>query len=165
MLTPIVEGIKNQYPELKIEILQPDGLMPILKFEKDYLVPVCEFLHTHQLHYFDYLACITGIDKGVEVNEMEISYNLCSIPFQKNICIKIAFERHPVNNKLPEVDSVSHIWRTANWHEREIFDLFGIRFRNHPDFRRILMPADWEGYPLRKDYTLQEYYHGIKAEY
>ncbi|MEM6735999.1 MAG: NADH-quinone oxidoreductase subunit C, partial [Bacteroidota bacterium] len=61
--------------------------------------------------------------------------------------------------------SVSGIWRGANWHEREVYDLLGIKFKNHPDLRRILLPEDWEGYPLRKDYQEQELYHEIKVKY
>ena len=70
-----------------------------------------------------------------------------------------------LDREKPEVDSVVDFWRTAEWHEREAFDLIGVKFLGHPDLRRILLPADWEGHPLRKDYQHQEYYRGIKVEY
>jgi NADH-quinone oxidoreductase subunit C len=89
-----------------------------------------------------------------------VVYNLFSIPFNQHLMVKVKLSR-----EKPEIDSVSHLWKTANWHEREIFDMYGIHFNNHPDLRRILMPADWEGYPLRKDYKHQEYYRNIKIEY
>src|SRR5687767_6185507 len=110
--------------------------------------------------YFDMLSCITGIDNGAQVATMEVVYNLYSIPFNHHLMIKVMLPR-----ENPEIESVSQIWKTANWHEREIFDMYGINFKNHPDLRRILMPADWEGYPLRKDYKHQEYYRNIKIEY
>ena len=110
--------------------------------------------------YFDMLSCITGIDNGVQMATMEVVYNLYSIPFNHHLMIKVTLPRD-----YGEVDTVSHIWRTANWHEREIFDMYGVNFRNHPDLRRILMPADWEGHPLKKDYNHQEYYRDIKVAY
>ena len=110
--------------------------------------------------YFDMLSSITGIDNGPEVNTMEVIYNLYSIPFDLHLMVKIKFDR-----ETPLVPTVSDIWKTANWHEREIFDLLGIRFEGHPDLRRILLPSDWEGHPLRKDDILQEQYHGIKVDY
>jgi NADH-quinone oxidoreductase subunit C len=106
------------------------------------------------------LSCVTGIDNGPETNTMEVAYNLYSIPFNNHLMIKATLPRDN-----PQVETVSTIWKTADWHEREAFDLFGIIFLNHPDLRRILLPADWEGHPLRKDYRHQEYYRNIKVEY
>ena len=63
------------------------------------------------------------------------------------------------------VPTLTSLWRTADWHEREAFDLFGIQFENHPDLRRILLPQDWEGHPMQKDYKEQKYYHGITVKY
>jgi NADH-quinone oxidoreductase subunit C len=70
-----------------------------------------------------------------------------------------------LDREKPEVPSLSGIWKTADWHEREAYDFFGIQFTGHPNLTRILLPADWEGHPLRKDYVEQERYHGIKVKY
>jgi NADH-quinone oxidoreductase subunit C len=119
-----------------------------------------EVLYTDPTTYFDMLSCVTGLDNGAEAATMEVAYNLYSIPFNHHLMIKVVLPRDK-----PEIESVSSIWKTANWHEREIFDMYGIHFKNHPDLRRILMPADWEGHPLKKDYKQQEYYRDIKVEY
>jgi NADH-quinone oxidoreductase subunit C len=124
------------------------------------LVNVCQELFRNKQTYFDMLSCVTGIDNGPATGTIEIAYNLYSIPYNLHLMLKISVPRDNA-----EVDSVASIWRTADWHEREIFDLLGVRFRNHPDLRRILLPADWEGNPLRKDYKQQEYYKKIKLEY
>ncbi len=124
------------------------------------LLAVMDMLYRNSTTYFDMLACVTGIDNGAEAATMEIAYNLYSIPFNHHLMIKVVVPRDN-----PQVESVSAIWKTANWQEREIFDMYGIHFRNHPDLRRILMPADWQGHPLRKDYKHQEYYRDIKVEY
>jgi NADH-quinone oxidoreductase subunit C len=131
-----------------------------IKISSDDLLLVMDTLFRHPTMYFDMLSCVTGIDNGPEAGTMEVVYNLFSIPFSLHLTVKVKLGR-----EKPEVDSISHIWKTANWHEREIFDMYGIFFRNHPDLRRILMPADWEGHPLRKDYKQQEYYRNIKIEY
>ena len=123
------------------------------------LLAVAEKLFQNPEMYFDMLTCITGIDNGVEENTMECVYTLYSIPFNSQLMLKVVLPR-----KNPEIDSVSHIWKSANWLEREIFDMYGIHFKNHPDLRRILLPGDWDGYPLRKDYKQQEYYRGVKVE-
>jgi len=121
---------------------------------------VCLKLLNDPSVYFDMLSCITAIDNGPAAGTMELIYNLYSIPFNHQVALKIFIPR-----ENPEADTVSDIWKTANWHEREAFDMFGIKFNGHPDLRRILMPADWNGYPLRKDYEQQEYYRNIKVEY
>lgn len=124
------------------------------------LLKVCSVLHQNPSTYFDSLSCLTGIDNGPEASTMEVAYNLYSIPFGHHLMLKVVVPR-----EKPEVDSVTGIWKAANWHEREMFDMFGIVVKGHPDLRRILMPADWEGHPLRKDYKQQEYYRNIKVEY
>lgn len=121
---------------------------------------ICEFLHIQEGLYFDHLACLTGIDNGPEQNTMEVVYTLSSLPYGHSINLKVLLDR-----THPEVDTVSDIWRTANWNEREAYDLLGIMFKNHPDLRRILMPTDWVGHPLRKDYQEQATYHGMVVKY
>lgn len=120
------------------------------------LLTVCDALFRHPELYFDSLSCLTGLDNGSESGTMEVIYHLYSIPFNHHLALKVTVPR-----ATPAVDSVISIWKTADWHEREAFDMYGIKFNNHPDLRRILMPADWEGFPLRKDYQTQEEYRGI----
>jgi NADH-quinone oxidoreductase subunit C len=121
---------------------------------------VCQELYQNPETYFDMLSCVTGIDNGVEVNTMEVVYNLYSIPFNHHLMLKVTLLRENA-----EIDSVTDIWRTANWHERETAEMFGIKFIGHPDLRRLLLPADWEGNPLKKDYQHQEKYRDIKVDY
>jgi NADH-quinone oxidoreductase subunit C len=131
-----------------------------IKVHADDLLSVCRSLHENEVTYFDMLSCITAIDNGVQVNTFELAYSLYSIPYHTHLTIKVVLPRDKA-----EIESIDSIWKTANWHEREAFDMYGIVFKNHPDLRRILMPADWEGHPLRKDYKHQEYYRNIKVEY
>ncbi len=146
--------------------IKSDAIQPFIELDANYLLPVCQLLFTHENLYFDYLTLVTGIDNGPEKDTMEVIYHLYSIPYEHSFIIKVTIPRHTNEpEKLPTIDSITPIWGGANWHEREAFDLLGIRFTSHPDLRRILMPNDWVGYPLRKDYQVQETYHGIKVAY
>lgn len=140
------------------EDLQPQILIPIEK-----LFSIASYLNQSPAYYFDFLNCITAIDNGIESQTIDIIYHLTSIPFGRSLILKIQLNRQL--NSDTSVASLSAIWKTADWHEREIYDFFGVKFENHPDLRRILLPADWEGFPMRKDYQEQETYHGIKVKY
>lgn len=136
---------------------------PYLTVPVNQLVELCQFLRDDDRLFFDLLACVTAIDNGPEVNTMEVIYNLTSIPYEHNLMLKVVVPRNAAGRPLPDVPSVAHIWRTADWHEREAYDLVGINFTGHPDLRRILMPTDWTGHPLRRDYEEVEQYHGIRT--
>ena len=131
-----------------------------LLINADKIKKVCHLLHTHEKTYFDLLSCLTGLDNGEEKNTMEVIYNIYSIPHDLHLTLKVELAR-----SKPTIESVSDIWKTADWHEREAYDLLGIQFNGHTDLRRILLPDDWEGYPLRKDYVEQEKYHEVKVKY
>lgn len=140
------------------------NLQPYLTIPTERLGEICQFLRDDDRLFFDLLACVTGIDNGQEINTMEVVYNLTSIPCKHDLMLKVVVTRNTGPAPLPAVPSVAHIWRTADWHEREAFDLVGIQFTNHPDLRRILLPTDWVGHPLRTDYQEQEQYHGIQTK-
>jgi len=106
---------------------------------------VCVYLKETSDLVFDSLMCLSGVDRG---ENLEVVYHLYSMTHFHKVTLKAQTPRTD-----PKVPTVSTLWRTADWHEREAYDLFGILFLGHPDLRRILMPEDWEGYPLRKDYS------------
>ncbi len=153
-LVEIVKGITSNI-QLDEKSTPKAVIVPSVDIKK-----LCQELHQNSSTFFDMLSCVTGIDNGVETNTMEVVYNLYSIPFNHHLMLKVFLPR-----EKPEIDSVASIWRGADWLEREVFDMYGIKFMGHPDLRRILMPADWEGYPLRKDFKHQEYYREVKVEY
>ena len=154
----ITELIKSSCTHGEVAVdkaLTPQGLI----IPAEDLKAVCRRLFEDPSTFFDMLSCITAIDNGPANGSIDIVYVLYSIPFNHHLSLKITIPRdHAV------VDSVEDIWKTANWHEREAYDMFGVTFTGHPDLRRILLPADWQGHPLRKDYAHQEYYRGIKVD-
>jgi NADH-quinone oxidoreductase subunit C len=141
------------------------GLQPALLIRPERIAEVCLELRDNPATYFDFLSCISGVDYGITANRFGVIYHLASIPYQTQLTLKIGKEHTRNIEDLPVFPSITSVYRTADWHEREIYDLVGIFFEGHPDLRRILLPDDWEGFPLRKDYVAAEYYKGILIEY
>ena len=124
-----------EFNELTLEIATPK------------IVSVCGFLKYDQK--FVRLSSVTAVDKYPADLRFELVYHVHSIERKERVRLKCR-----VSGIDPVIESVTSVWRSANWYEREVFDLFGIQFLHHPDLRRILMPDDWEGHPLRKDYPI-----------
>jgi NADH-quinone oxidoreductase subunit C len=119
------------------------------------LPEVCRFLKTDPALAFDCLSNLSGVDYPKR-NVIQVVYHLFSYRHRHWCVLKVDADRD-----APVVPTVSHLWSHANWQEREVFDLLGVSFEGHPDLRRILMPEDWPGHPLRKDFVEPEEYHGI----
>ncbi|NWJ50992.1 MAG: NADH-quinone oxidoreductase subunit C [Bacteroidetes bacterium] len=134
--------IESKFPQCK----QEDSFdFPVLIAEKSELFQIAQQLNTSPDTQFDFLFCETAVDKKTH---FEVVYHLTSSVFHHNLVVKVILEDR-VN---PEVDSVYPLWMAADLYENEIFDLFGIRFKNHPNLRRIMLGDEWPGFPLRKDY-------------
>ena len=125
-----------------------------IQLKPDNWFEIAKWLKSEPSLHFDSLQCHTGMDVGE--NMLEARYNLHSMTHNHKIEIRIAVSREKAN-----IPSIEQIWRIGDWFERETYDMFGIFFEGHRDHRRMLLPEDWEGYPLRKDYEVQETYHGI----
>jgi len=158
----IKDLLTDKFGQGVISAIEPMGLQPALLINPELIVQVCEELRDNNKTWFDFLSCLSGVDHGPEKNKFEIVYHLASIPHKLQLVLKTIKEHDRNSETLPSFHTVSGVWRTAEWHEREAFDLLGIHFEGHPDLRRILLPDDWEGYPLRKDYLAAEEYKGIK---
>lgn len=113
---------------------------------------------------FNRVSSITAVDWHPSEPRFEVVYHLHSTSANQRVRIKCRLSGTGSSGGNPEIDSVTSVWRGANWYERETFDMFGIVFRNHPNLVRILMPTDWEGHPLRKDYPVHGYKYGYSNE-
>lgn len=148
-----VAKIKERYPEA-IERLYEFRGDTWLYIKKEYLLAVCYLLRDDPDLQYLYISDVMGIDwlpkweAGEKAKRFEVVYNLYSPKHFSRLFLKVEVEEE---ESLP---SVTEVWEGANWPEREVFDMFGIRFENHPHLKRILMPDDWVGHPLRKDYPL-----------
>lgn len=163
MIEKIISLIQGEFPGINCKTVE-NSKQDILMIESQDILKVCVFLRDHKDLYFDFLSNITAVDYYPD-NKFALVYNLASLPFQKQLTLRVELEVENRNlDNLPELPSVSSVWKTAEWHEREAFDLMGVFFTEHPDLRRILLPDDWQGFPLRKDYQDADSYHGISIK-
>ena len=144
--------IASQFPKTVDEELSSETH---IQLQSEKWLDIAQYLRDDPACLFDSLQCITGVDLGEDFG-LEVRYNLHSMTHLHVIEIRIACAV-----KNPTIPSVETVWRIGDWFERETYDMFGIEFQGHRDLRRILLPDDWEGWPLRKDYEVQETYHGI----
>jgi NADH-quinone oxidoreductase subunit C len=147
-----------------------EATQPYLVVAPEYLVRLAFFLRDTEGLYFDYLNSLAGVDYGTKENKLAVVYHLYSLTKGHSLVLKCHLPRTveaATSNgyPLPHLPSVSKVWRAADWHERETYDLLGIMFTEREDLNRMFLPDDWEGYPLRKDYTEPEFYHDIKVGY
>ena len=176
-MTPpqIATLLQDQFPDAVTGVAQvgPDFAVTV---DPVRLVDVCRFLRDDPRLQFEILNDVSGVDylepdakktaKAGFDPHLEVVYHLSSFSVPgRRFTVKVILDRWVGDavGELPEVPSVSGVWRTADWQEREVFDLLGVRFIGHPDLRRILLADDWVGYPLRKDYEFPLEYHGIRC--
>ena len=140
---PLVQKLKAQFGDAVGDAVEFIGQLSV-NVDATRIVEICDFLKSDGFNYLSDLTCVHWPRTPAP---FEMVYNLFSIDANERVRLKARTKE--------SVDSVTGIWPSANWLEREVFDLFGVRFNNHPDLRRLLLPPDWEGYPLRKDYPLE----------
>ena len=149
---PVVSSLDQRFPGVILEATASSGDVTLV-IDPSALLSISEHLKSD--FSFEQLSGVTGLDWWPKKPRFEVVYFLHSIRNRNRLRLKLRVDENE------SVDSVTHIWRAANWYEREVFDLFGIPFSNHPNLERIMMPADWEGHPLRKDYPV----HGHRYSY
>ncbi len=150
-MTPdlIIEKIKKRFAGAVLSAKAEFGEGTV-SIKRDSLLDVCRFLHDDPELYFDFITDICSVDFIGQEERYEVVYHFYSVKHNHRIRIKAR-----VPEKDAVIDSLCPIWKGANWLEREVYDLMGIKFNGHPDMRRILMPDDFVGHPLRKDYPIE----------
>lgn len=149
-LHDFVDKIKESNAAWVTSVVEGHGEITVT-VPRESIVDVCVFLKDH--HAFDMLADLCGSDRGPEEDpRFEVNYHLFSTTHYNRLRLKVLLDEDN-----PNVATVSGLWKTANWHERETYDLVGVKFDGHPDLRRILLPSDFDGHALRKDYPLRGY--------
>jgi NADH-quinone oxidoreductase subunit C len=153
----IYAALEKQFPG-KVRDFKGEVLEPYLTADGDSIIEVCRFLRDGTGLNFEVLSDLTALDWPKE-EKIQVVYHLFSYSRNHQIVIKVDLPRDN-----PRVSTVESVWKVANWFEREVYDLFGVIFEGHSDLRRIMLPEDWTGHPLRKDYVEQEEYDGISTQ-
>ncbi len=149
-LLDLVEGLKIENASWVLDVKDALGEVTMI-VPRESIFDVCDFLK--KSHGFNLLSDLCGVDRGPEEDpRFEVNYHVFSTVHHKRLRLKVL-----LSDDDPKVETVSTVWRTADWHERETYDLVGIIFEGHPDLRRILLPSDFDGHALRKDYPLRGY--------
>jgi NADH-quinone oxidoreductase subunit C len=162
-LTPAITDLEQlkSHPAIALLLARDRGMVQAAKFDRDEMTicversairEACALLRDDPGCPFDYISDVTCVDWYPTEPRFEVVYHLLSIPRKERVRLKVRLE-----GDSPVVESVTSVWPGANYFEREVFDLFGIRFSEHPYLRRIQMPENWEGHPLRKDYPVEGY--------
>ncbi len=150
VLQNFVTNLKDENPNWVLDVKDALGEVSVT-INGEFIVAICWFLKSKK--DFDLLADLCGCDRGVEDDpRFEVNYHLFSTKHYNRLRLKVL-----LTEDEPKINTVTSVWRTADWHERETYDLLGIKFENHPDLRRILLPSDFDGHALRKDYPLRGY--------
>jgi NADH-quinone oxidoreductase subunit C len=144
----IPQKLQEKFPRVKFEFVDYRGDLSV-KFSKEYVTDICRFLKEDPELEFRFCEDVTAIDWAERKNRFTVVYHIFSLRHNFRLRLKA-----DVDESDCKIDTVSSIWKTANWHERETYDMFGIKFNNHPDLRRMYMPEDFEYHPLRKDFPL-----------
>jgi NADH-quinone oxidoreductase subunit C len=147
----VVRKLRERSPQAVSEVLEFRGERTLV-IPAAHLLTTAEFLCSDAELQFSFLSDITAVDHFPIEPRFDLNYHLLSLTRRERLRLKVR-----VAGGDPVIPSVVNVWPAANWHEREIFDLFGVRFEGHPELSRILMPDDWEGHPLRKDYPVEGY--------
>lgn len=159
-VTPLVDLLRQAVPDAAINAA-PALDMPTIDVDREHVVDVCRVLRDHPSLQFAFLADVTAVDRLPAEPRYDVVYHLASLGdgYTTPAAPAVPPQRLRMKVRVPGADprlpSVTGVYPTAGWPEREVFDLFGLHFEGHQDLRRILMPEEWDGYPLRKDYPVQ----------
>lgn len=144
----LANKLKSEFPDAVTGIEEFRGDVTVT-IERKEIAKVCQYCHDSEGFEFNLLSDLAGIDYLTTTPRFGVSYVLYSLPCNHTLRLKVL-----VPEDDPVLPTVTGVWPGANWQEREVYDMFGLTFEGHPDMRRVLMPFDWTGHPLRKDYPL-----------
>jgi NADH-quinone oxidoreductase subunit C len=153
----IHDNLRAKFGDAVVEA-KLDALQPWIRVAANRTKEIALFLRDDAAFQFDFMMCLSGVDYND--GNLGVVYHLFSMVHKHKIVLRVNCPK-----EKPQIQSVHQAWATANWHEREAFDMYGIVFDEHPDLRRLLCPDDYPGYPLRKDFKVPEFYNGMKVPY